>query len=166
MTDIHEAVIGKAGGEKVQQERRSLKRLAGQMVGQASDLTSDKIDLMHIALGMQTACQMDNADFNGVLKAFRMGGWLAHRPTPHGLVPYVGPDWRNYPLGSSLLSPDVTQKRMAMVPLNGKPAKPDWKELRDLRRMQRKTYVRRRRKISEDFAANLYTKPLPGANRF
>ena len=130
-------------------------------------MTSDKSDLMHIALGMQTACLMDNAECNGVLKAFRMGGWLAYRPTPDGLVPYVGPDWRDYPLGSSRLSRDVMQTRLAMVPLNGKPAKPDWNELRDLRRRQRMAYVQQQgNKISEDLAANLYTKPLPGVNRF
>ena len=125
------------------------------MVGQASDLTSSKIDLMHIAMGMQTACQLDNAEHNGVLKAFRMAGWLAHRPTPHGLVPYVGPGWRNYPLGSGRLS-HVIKDRMTMVPLNGKPPKPDWTQLRDLRRRQRMAYVQQAYKnISQDLAANL-----------
>ena len=42
VTDIREAVIGKCGGEKVKQKRRRLKRLAGHMSGEASDLTSDK----------------------------------------------------------------------------------------------------------------------------
>eukprot|EP00959_Pyramimonas_sp_CCMP1952_P123753 2587329-Pyramimonas_sp.AAC.1 len=65
VTDVREAVIGKAGGEKVKHQRRRLKRLAGNMSGQASDLTSDKVDLMHIAQGMQVECRRDNAENQG-----------------------------------------------------------------------------------------------------
>ena len=60
VTDIREAKIGKDGGEKIKHKRRKLKKLVGRMVGQASDLTSSKIDLMHICHGMQMACQLDN----------------------------------------------------------------------------------------------------------
>ena len=35
---------------------------------------------------MHNACVTDNRKNNGVLKAFRMAGWCAYRPTPSGLV--------------------------------------------------------------------------------
>ncbi|CAK0899969.1 unnamed protein product [Prorocentrum cordatum] len=151
VTDVREAVIGKAGGEKVKHQRRRLKRLAGNMSGQASDLTSDKVDLMHIAQGMQVECRRDNAENQGVLKAFRMGGWLAHKPTDRGLVPLVGPAWRQFPLGSSRLSNSLMADRVNYVPVHGKPEKPDWGQLRALRARQRAAYVQQKGQgISED----------------
>ena len=151
VTDIREAVIGKDAGEKAKHRRRRLKRLAGRMDGQASDLTSSKLDLMHIALAMQKACVVDNAQHNGVLKAFRMAGWLSHKPTQAGLVPLVGPEWRDYLLGSSRMSTEVIHKRMSMVPLGREVPPPDWSQLQALRRRQRLAYVQNRgNAISDD----------------
>eukprot|EP00959_Pyramimonas_sp_CCMP1952_P039171 820014-Pyramimonas_sp.AAC.1 len=79
-----------------------------------------------------------------------MAGWLAHKPTSLGLVPLVGPEWRQLPLGSSRLSNSLMADRVNYVPVNGKPVKPDWGGLRAPRARQRAAYAQQKGKgISE-----------------
>ena len=70
-----------------------------------------------------------------------MGGWLAHRPTPQGLQPYEGSRWVDLELGSSRLSTALTDKRLALVPPNGIPCRPNWNELKTLRHRQRMAFL-------------------------
>jgi len=85
---------------------------------------------------MQLACKKDNANENGVLKAFRMCAWFAYKPTPNGLVRAIGEQLSEYPLGSSRLSQKLIDQRFDWVDKNGLPKAPDWNELRDIRRRQ------------------------------
>ena len=70
---------------------------------------------MQIAMAMQVACINDNAENCGVLKAFRMCGWAAHRPTADGMKPAVGPIYEDFPLGSSRLSEKMINQRFDWV---------------------------------------------------
>ena len=56
-------------------------------------------------------CVEDNRKNNSVLKAFRMCGWCAFRPTSKGLVRANGPEYAKLPLGSSRLSNRVMEQR-------------------------------------------------------
>ena len=60
---------------------------------------------------MHEACVRDNTENNGVIKAFRMAGWLAFRPTSKGLIPARGPGYEEMPLGSSRIRQAVTDQR-------------------------------------------------------
>ena len=42
-------------------------------------MNSQHLDLMNIVMVMQHACKKDNANENGVLKAFGMCGWFAYK---------------------------------------------------------------------------------------
>ena len=78
----------------------------------------------------------NNTNENGVLKAFRIGGWFAYKPTPNGLVRASGEQLRQYQLGSSRLSQKLIDQRFDWVDKNGLPKAPDWNELRDIRHRQ------------------------------
>lgn len=69
-------------------------------------------DLIEVARAMQQACIDDNEQKQGVLKAFRMCGWLAYRPTAKGLVKTTDmPGYEKFPLGSSRLSDRLINQR-------------------------------------------------------
>ena len=61
---------------------------------------------------MHAACVADNQSEKGVLKAFRMGGWLTTRPTKEGLVFLDGPVWNDFPNGSSRLAAGLLDTRI------------------------------------------------------
>ena len=90
VTDIRYAKIGKDGAKPMMTMRRRLHREKAKKKGVAPTLVSTHLDLMNIASAMQAACINDNKKNKGVLKAFRMGGWTAYRPTPSGLRPALG----------------------------------------------------------------------------
>ena len=71
-----------------------------------------------------------------MLKAFRMCGWFAYKPTLNGLVRASGEQLSKYPLGSSILSSKVIDQRFDLVDKDGLPKAPDWNELRDIRHRQ------------------------------
>ena len=63
------------------------------------------------AEAMHKACKKDNRDNNGIVKAFREGGWTAYRPTSKGLKPAQGLLYNNLPLGSSRLNTGLVKQR-------------------------------------------------------
>ena len=90
VTDIRYAKIGKDGTVAMKATRRKLLREKAKHAGVAAMLCSRHIDLMHIVSSMQVACVRDSVANKGVLKAVRMGGWIAYRPTADGLKPALG----------------------------------------------------------------------------
>ena len=110
-------------------------RIYAWMKRKPSSLNASKIDLMVVARGMHAGCLRDNQENEGVLKAFRSAGLLAYRPTARGLLPYMGGFWAKHPLGSSRLSTGVLAKRFSGVS-DGVPKKPDWGELKVVRKRQ------------------------------
>ena len=133
VTDIREAKIGKEAAVAIMASRRRLHRIAAKKKGVVPTMCSRHLDLMHIAFAMQRACIKDNEKEQGVLKAFRMGAWLAYKPTPSGLQAAVGEAYRKFPLGSSRLSRKLIEQRFHWVDKEGRPHKPDWNELKEIR---------------------------------
>ena len=83
---------------------------------------------------MHAACAEDNRCNNGVLKAARMGGFLAVLPAGDGVRLAEGEEWAPFPLGSSRLPSCVLQRRAEALAANrGIPPLPDWKRLAALR---------------------------------
>ena len=136
VTDIREAVIRKRAATPIMASRRRLHRIAAKRKGVAPNMCSRHLDLMHIAIAMQRACIKDNENEKGILKAFRMGGWLAYKPTPSGLQAAVGEAYRKFPLGSSRLSRKLIEQRFDWVDKEGRPQRPDWNELKEIRERQ------------------------------
>ena len=91
---------------------------------------------MRITTAMQFACIKDNEERKGVLKAFRMGGWLAYRPTPSGMEPALGDEYKNFPLGNMRLSQELVEKRFDWLDEEGKPQQPDWRQLSQIKKRQ------------------------------
>ena len=62
---------------------------------------------------MHSACVEDNQTEKGVVKAFRMGGWLNARPTKAGLEPLDGAVWDffSYRQQQDFAEPDRPQVR-------------------------------------------------------
>ena len=86
---------------------------------------------------MHAACVADNQQEKGVLKAFRMAGWLTTRPTKEGLVFLDGPVWNDFPNGSSRLAAGLLDTRIEGIrSQEGQPARPDWDQLKQLRNAQ------------------------------
>ena len=115
------------------------------MKGEAPILVSTHLDLMNIATAMQVACINDNAKEKGVLKAFRMGGWTAYRPTPSGLRPALGSAYGDFPLGSRRLSEKLIGQRFDWVDQAGLPIRPDWSELTAVRRRKTVGFGRKKK---------------------
>ena len=91
---------------------------------------------------MHAACVADNQREKGVLKAFRMGGWLTTRPTKEGLVFLEGPVWNDFPNGSSRLAAGLLDTRIEGIrSQEGKPARPDWDQLKQLRNAQHRSHL-------------------------
>ena len=91
---------------------------------------------------MHAACVADNQRVKGVLKAFRMGGWLTTRPTKEGLVFLDGPVWNDFPNGSSRLAAGLLDTRIERIRYQeGKPARPDWDQLKQLRNAQHRSHL-------------------------
>ena len=144
ITDIRFSRLIKVVGEKKKRARRRIHRLTSALRGKTTDLNSTKIDIMFICHAMRKRMVQDNKVNKGVLKAAQMGEWLAHRPTSSGLKPYVGNAWADLPLGSSRLSTEVMDKRMALVPPSGIPTKPDWEKLQAVRQRQRLAFIEKK----------------------
>ena len=128
VTDVRFAKLAKDGAKPMMATRRRLHR--------RFPMNSQHVDLMNIVTAMQYACKKNNTNENGVLKAFRIGGWFAYKPTPNGLVRAIGGQLSKYPLGSSRLSQKLIDQRFDWVDKNGLPKAPDWNELRDIRHRQ------------------------------
>ena len=75
--------------------------------GTAARLTATALDCLRLARAMHAATVQDNADCNSVLKCYRMAGYLLTKPTPTGLSMLDGPEWTDFPLGSSRIASDV-----------------------------------------------------------
>ena len=136
VTDVRFAKIAKNGAEEIKAKRRRVHRLRNRGLGQADTLISKHTDLIMIALDMHKACVDDNTSNNGVVKAFRMAGWLAFRPTSTGLKAYQGQQWADFPLGSSRLATSLVLGRLDWLDSQGVPVKPDWDELKTIQRRQ------------------------------
>ena len=150
VTDIRFAKLGKDAANGKKTERRRLRRIKAKKQSVAAQLVSKKLDLMHICLTMMHACIADNAQNKGVVKAFRMGGWLAYRPTSTSLMPAQGAAWREHPLGSSRLALSLMEQRYTWLDGAGNPQKPCWNELKDLRKRQASAYVQQKGKGLSD----------------
>ena len=135
VTDVRFAKIGKDGAESMR-SRRFYHRLKAKQFRVASTLCSAHLDLMLLAIAMQTACIRDNQKNRGVLKAFRMGGWAAYKRTAAGMVPAIGEAYREFPLGSSRIRQSLIEKRFDWLDADGRPLKPNWNDLRDIRLRQ------------------------------
>ena len=99
ITVIRFTTLGK-DAQKV--EARQIRR--GQMMravqdGTAARLTASALDCLRLARAMHAATVQDNADYNSVLKCYRMAGYLLAKPTPSGLHMLEGPEWTDLPLG-------------------------------------------------------------------
>ena len=90
--------------------------------------------MLGLAVQMQRACVADNAKNQGVLKAFRMAGYLAGIPTPGGLVKPQGGQWAPFPNFSTRLAGATQQRRFEHWSEKGEVSKPNWKELSALRK--------------------------------
>ena len=128
VTDVRFAKLAKDGANLMMATRRRLHLLF--------PMNSQHVDLMYIVTAMQYACKKNNTNENGVLKAFRIGGWFAYKPTPNGLVRAIGGQLSKYPLGSSCLSSKVIDQRFDWVDKDGLPNEPDWNELSEIRHRQ------------------------------
>ena len=155
VTDIRYAKIGKDGAKPMMTMRRRLHRKRARQHGKAPTLTSTHLDLMHIALAMQRECIKDNKKNKGVLKAFRMGGWTAYRPTPSGLKPALDSAHRDCPLGSSRLSPELIAQRFDWVDQAGLPIRPDWSELTAVRRRKTVGFGRKKKAVGSERRKNM-----------
>ncbi len=113
VTEVRFAKLAKDGANLMMATRRRLHRLF--------PMNSQHVDLMYIVTAMQYACKKNNTNENGVLKAFRIGGWFAYKPTPNGLVRAIGGQLSKYPLGSSRLSSKVIDQRFHWVDKDGIP---------------------------------------------
>ena len=144
VTDLRYAKLGKDGAEACKHRRRRLHRLKAKQESATSSLVAKHLDMMHICLAMQQACVEDNEQKDGVVKAFRMGGWLAYRPTSKGLKPAIGSQYSSCPLGSSRLPLTLLNQRYDWINENGVPQKPDWNELKELRIRQACAYIQKK----------------------
>ncbi len=136
VTDVRFAKMAKNGAEDIKAQRRRVHRVRNKERGEADNLMSKHTDLIMIAQGMHKACVDDNKANSGVLKAFRMAGWLAFRPTSTGLKAYQGQSWGKFPLGSSRLASELVLARLTWLDSQNVPVKPDWEELRTIQRRQ------------------------------
>ena len=134
-TDIRYARIGKVRQNLSKPRFRTAVREASHRVGKAAQMLLKMRLKLEMMIDMHAACVEDNQAEQGVVKALRMGGCLAFRPTKEGLLPLDGPVWDQFPLGSSRLGSAVVQRREEGVQ-DGKPRKPDWDQLRHLRDRQ------------------------------
>ena len=112
------------------------------MAAAAADSTqhqSKAAALLWMRRQMHAACEEDSEKNNGVIKAARMAGFLSFLPQADtvALRPAGGPEWKAYDEGSSRLNKAVLSAREAALNMTHYcPVKPDWKQLRDLRRRQ------------------------------
>jgi hypothetical protein len=144
VTDIRFARLGKLAGEEAKNKRRKLMRLRAHAENTHSTLVSKHLDLIYICHAMQTACINDNRENQGVLKAFRMGGWLAYKPTSGGLLPAVGRGYDKFNLGSSRLSNELMGKRFSWLDEGGVPIQPNWNDLMAVRARHTRVNARSR----------------------
>ena len=79
--------------------------------GGAARLTATALDCLRLARAMHANCVKDNAEHNSVLKCYRMAGYLLTKPTSPGLVELEGPEWTDFPLGSSRLASEILIER-------------------------------------------------------
>ena len=133
ITDIRYAKIGKDAQRPEAAAIRRGQRLRASREGVAPTHESKATDCARLANAMHSACVKDNAENNGVLRAARMGAQLAVVPTADGLRKADGPEWDDFPLGSSRLGSAVLGRRFAHINEHGFPALPDWSRLNALR---------------------------------
>ena len=108
VTDIRYAKCGKVLQDQLKSTIRAGLREASFRTGKAAQMLARGELKLDLVCQMHAACVEDNQSKNGVVKAFRMGGWLAYRPTPTGFLPLDGPVWNQFPLGSSRIPNQLT----------------------------------------------------------
>ena len=108
VTDIRFAKCGKVRQDQMKPKIRSGLREASFRNGKAAQMLAKGELKLDLVCQMHAACVEDNQSKNGVVKAFRMGGWLAYRPTRTGFLPLDGPVWNQFPLGSSRIPNQLT----------------------------------------------------------
>ena len=130
-TDIRFAKIGKDCQRQQQPKYRRAQRQRAAEEGVAASMSAQTEHLWQMMTLMHAATVKDNAENQGVLKAFRQSGHLPHLPTAKGLKK-VGPLWNAFKHGSEHFSAELLSRRTAHV-VDGVPAKPDWTRLNRLR---------------------------------
>jgi hypothetical protein len=93
VTDIRFAKAGKVRQDKLKPKFRRGCRDAMRRCGRAAQMVLKGRLKLEMVAEMHSACVEDNQTEKGVVKAFRMGGWLNARPTKAGLEPLDGAVW-------------------------------------------------------------------------
>ena len=108
VTDIRFAKCGKVKQDQMKSKLRRGLREASFRSAKAAQMMAKAELKLEMVCQMHAACVEDNQSSQGVVKAFRMGGWLAYRPTPTGFISLDGPVWNQFPLGSSRIPSQLT----------------------------------------------------------
>ena len=143
VTDVKFAKLGKDAAQKVKIRLRRLNRKAAQHIGEAAAQKANAYTSLTTLIAMHEATVKANSENDAVLKAFREGGFLAYECGPFGLVPASGAKWDNYPLCSSRIDKESSDKRMSWM-TNGVVSKADWHSLSALRKKLRQQAEDRR----------------------
>ena len=86
ITDVRFARMIKQAGEKVITHCRRVRRVKTKLNGRSPDSNSTKLDVMYITHAMHASMVADNNKNDGVVKAGRMFGCLAYKPTEKRLT--------------------------------------------------------------------------------
>ena len=100
ITDIRFAKLGKDAQKVEARKIRRGQRMRAVQDGTAARLTASALDCLRLARAMHAATVQDNADYNYVLKCYRMAGYLLTKPTPSGLQMLEGPEWTDFSSGA------------------------------------------------------------------
>ncbi len=115
-TDIRQAKVGKDQIVVTHQRQRRIKRKKALDNVQAPMLETTALDLMDIADDVQTAIGADAEENDGVLKAFRMGGYGAYGMDKDGrIVHAVGGIWDNVPLQNNRIDKETWSLRLMTI---------------------------------------------------
>jgi hypothetical protein len=135
VTDITFAVMGKIASQACKSRQRRDQRRKAHQEGVSAKLDAGAFEVMEQTNAMHNAC-VKAADEGKVELSFRKAAWLAYEPGLKGLRKAEGARWSGLPLGGSNLPQSFLDRRFPDFDENGKPKRPDWSRLHQLRQKQ------------------------------